>query len=91
LPFLALVVLTEIIVFGNLFASWGLLAHQLYDWPTHRFESNDINPKPMYPLFDWTWKWGIPCPWGLKRWFVLSWLIHAGIIVMIMYWKNYFA
>ena len=88
LPFLAVVVLIEMIVFGNLFFSWGLLIHQIYDWPTHKFNSDDINPKPFYPIWDWTWKWGIPCPWGLKWWFFLSWLIHGAIIAYILFTKH---
>jgi hypothetical protein len=88
LPFAFFASIAEIALFGNVYLVRGLLAHQLYDWPTHKFKTRDLNPKPFYPLWNWTWKWGIPCPWGFQDYFILSWLTHGLMMLLILASRN---
>jgi hypothetical protein len=88
LPFLILLAFVEMMVFQGLFATWSLLVHQLYDLPTHKSKSEDINPKPLFPFLNWTWKWGLFNPWGLHWLFIVSWILHLLTISVIFVIKN---
>ena len=87
--FLFFSVLIEILFFGNLFFSWGILAHQIYDLPTHKYKNPEVNPKPFYPLFDWTFLKGLTNNWTWKWYdFAFWWLVHGLVIEIIFACKG---
>ncbi|HXK35400.1 MAG TPA: metal-dependent hydrolase [Candidatus Paceibacterota bacterium] len=87
--FLFLIGFIEMFLLGNLFFSLGLLIHQLYDLPTHKYENRETNPQPLWPLSDIAFTGGLTNGWAWQVERLVSWDIHFIVICAVLFCKGY--